>query len=153
MVEETQNTVNEKEQKKKDRKRLMKQVLSSWELYIFLLPAFIYFIVFEYAPMYGLQIAFKDYRAVDGIFGSEWVGFKHFASFFNTYNFWTLIKNTLLINLYELIFSFPAPIILALSINQFMIKKYKNFFQTVIYVSHFIFKVFIAGMFFFFLFL
>src|SRR5690625_598017 len=151
MVEETQNSVSEKEQKKKDRKKLMKQILSSWELYVFLLPAFIYFILFEYAPMYGLQIAFKDYRAVDGIFGSQWVGFKHFASFFDSYNFWMLIKNTLLINLYELIFSFPAPIILALSINQLMNKKYKKFLQTVTYAPHFISTVVMAGMLYLFL--
>src|SRR5690625_5699240 len=101
--------------------------------------------------MYGLQIAFKDYRAVDGIFGSEWVGFKHFASFFNSYNFWMLIKNTLLINLYELIFSFPAPIILALSINQLMNKKYKKFLQTVTYAPHFISKIVMTRVHYFFL--
>jgi|SRR5690625_1250625 len=147
----TQNTLTKKEQKKRNRKRTFKNVLSSWELYVFLLPAIAYFILFEYAPMYGLQIAFKNYRAVDGIMGSEWIGFKHFMDFFSSYNFTMLIKNTLLINLYELVFAFPAPIILALSVHQLLNAKYKKFLQTVTYAPHFISTVVMAGMLYLFL--
>lgn len=151
MVEQTQSAIDEKALKKRKRKTLLRHIKSNWELYIFLVPALAYFILFEYAPMYGLQIAFKNYRAVDGIVGSEWVGMKHFVSFFNTYNFWDLIKNTFLIAFYELIFAFPAPIILALSINQLMSEKYKKFLQTVTYAPHFISTVVMAGMLYLFL--
>lgn len=151
MGEQTQGAIDQKELKRRNRKTLMKHIKSNWELYIFLVPAIAYFVLFEYAPMYGLQIAFKDYRAVDGILGSEWVGFKHFVAFFDAYNFWTLIKNTFLIAFYELIFAFPAPIILALCINQLTAQKYKKFLQTVTYAPHFISTVVMAGMLYLFL--
>src|SRR5699024_3937854 len=147
MVEETQNTVNEKEQKKKDRKKLMKQILSSWELYVFLLPAFIYFILFEYAPMYGLQIAFKDYRAVDVIFRSQSLLFLLHTSFFVSCNFSTFIRYLLIFNLCGLIFPCPIPIILALSIKQLMNKKYTKLLQTVTNTPPFISTVVMAVMF------
>src|SRR5690625_4574220 len=110
-------------EKNRNKKNIINQLKKSWQLYIFVALVVVYFIIFEYALMYGLQIAFKDFKAIEGILGSEWVGFKHFVDFFNAYNFWTLIKNTFLINLYELIFAFPAPIILALSINQLLRKR------------------------------
>ena len=140
-----------KVEKNRNKKNIINQLKKSWQLYIFVAPAVVYFIIFEYAPMYGLQIAFKDFKAIEGILGSEWVGFKHFVDFFNAYNFWTLIKNTFLINLYELIFAFPAPIILALSINQLLRKRYKKFLQTITYAPHFISTVVMAGMLYLFL--
>jgi len=138
-------------EKNKNRKNIINQLKKSWQLYIFVAPAVVYFIIFEYAPMYGLQIAFKDFKATEGILGSQWVGFKHFVDFFNAYNFWTLIKNTFLINLYELIFAFPAPIILALSLNQLARERYKKFLQTITYAPHFISTVVMAGMLYLFL--
>lgn len=151
MVEKVTESAKIKKEQHKNKKSVMNRLKNSWQLYLFATPAIIYFIIFEYAPMYGLQIAFKDFRAVDGIFGSSWVGFKHFIDFFSAYNFWTLIKNTFLINLYELIFAFPAPILLALSLNQLMRERYKKFLQTITYAPHFISTVVMAGMLYLFL--
>src|SRR5699024_2605361 len=96
------------------------KVQENWELYLLLLPTLIYFFIFQYIPMYGLQIAFKDFIATKGITGSPWVGFEHFFRFFESYQFWTLLSNTFAINLYELIFDFPVAIIFALMLNQVM---------------------------------
>ena len=94
--------------------------------------------------MYGLQIAFKNYRAVDGIWGSDWVGFLNFERFFNSFYFWTIIKNTLLINLYQLLL-FPISIIVALSINELKNGPFKRFTQTLTYAPHFISVVVMVG--------
>ena len=101
--------------------------------------------------MYGLQIAFKDFIAMEGIWGSPWVGFEHFIRFFESYQFWNLLKNSLLINLYQLIFAFPIPIILALMINQVTHRRFKKLVQTVTYAPHFISVVVLVGMIFIFL--
>lgn len=124
----------------------LKKILSNYQLYLFLLPALIYFIVFHYVPMYGVLIAFKDFVATKGIMGSPWVGFKHFERFFESYQFWTLIKNTLGLSVIQLIVGFPLPIILALMLNQIRSEKYKRFVQTVVYAPHFISVVVLAGM-------
>lgn len=134
----------------KKKKRLSK-IRKNWDLYLLVLPVLIYFIVFKYIPMYGAQIAFKDFIAVEGIFGSPWVGFDHFQHFFNSFYFWRLIGNTLLIGVYELAVGFPIPIILALLINEVRNKKYKHFVQTVTYAPHFLSVVVIVGMLFLFL--
>ena len=107
---------------------------NNWQLYILILPAVIYFIVFNYLPLYGIQIAFKDYKAVSGIAGSAWVGLKHFKTFFNAYYFKRLLSNTLLLNVYSLLWSFPIPLILAIFLNQIKNPKRKRFIQTSIYV-------------------
>lgn len=117
-----------------------------WHLYIFLLPALIYFLIFHYGPMYGVQIAFKKYMPSLGITGSQWVGFTHFKKFFNSYYFKDLIKNTLCISIYELILGFPMPIILALVFNELKNGFFKKFAQTVTYAPHFISTVVIVGM-------
>ena len=123
-----------------------KKILSNYQLYLFLLPALIYFIVFHYLPMYGILIAFKDFVATKGIMGSPWVGFKHFERFFESFQFWTLIKNTLGLSVVQLIVGFPLPIFLALMLNQIRSEKYKRFVQTVVYAPHFISVVVLAGM-------
>jgi putative aldouronate transport system permease protein len=123
-----------------------KKILNNYQLYLFLLPALIYFIVFHYFPMYGVLIAFKDFVATKGILGSPWVGFKHFERFFDSYQFWKLIKNTLGLSVLQLIIGFPLPILLALMLNQIRSKKYKGFVQTVVYAPHFISVVVLAGM-------
>lgn len=134
------------------KKRDMRSVIkNNWQLYVLALPAVIYFFVFNYLPLYGIQIAFKDYKAVSGIAGSAWVGLKHFKAFFNAYYFKRLLANTLLLNLYYLLWSFPVPLILAILLNQIRGEKKKRFIQTSIYVPYFISTVVLAGMLYIFL--
>ncbi|MDR6551075.1 ABC transporter permease subunit [Paenibacillus qinlingensis] len=114
-------------------------------LYVMLLPVLLYYCVFHYAPMYGAIIAFKDFSPRLGILGSDWVGFDNFEMFFSGPYFWRTIKNTLLISLNELIFGFPAPIILALLLNEVKNALFKRSVQTLTYMPHFISLVVICG--------
>lgn len=125
--------------------------LRNWQLYVLLLPVIAYFVIFEYFPMYGVQIAFKDFIAKKGIWGSPWVGFKHFHRFFDSYFFWRLLKNTLGISLYQLVVGFPVPILLALMINEVRQSKLRKFVQTVTYAPHFLSTVVMVGLIFIFL--
>lgn len=106
--------------------------------YFLLLPGLLYFIIYKYVPMWGVLMAFQDYRVVKGILGSEWVGLKHFATFFSQDRFGTLLRNTLTISVGGLFFGFPAPIILALMLNEVRHSKFKKTVQTVIYLPHFL---------------
>ena len=124
---------------------------SNWQLWVLLAPVLIYFFIFNYLPMYGIQIAFRDYKAVFGITGSQWVGFKNFTDFFSTYFFGRLMANTFLLNIYGLLWSFPIPIILAILLNQIKYPLFKRFIQTTIYVPHFISTVVMVGMLYLFL--
>lgn len=133
------------------KRRFLQVMKNNWQLYILILPAVIYFIVFNYLPLYGIQIAFKDYKAVSGIAGSAWVGLKHFKAFFEAYYFKRLLSNTFLLNIYYLLWSFPVPIILAILLNQIRKEKTKRFIQTTIYVPYFISTVVLAGMLYIFL--
>ena len=121
-------------------------VLKCWQLYAFLLPALVILILFSYVPMYGVQLAFRDYNPIMGITGSPWVGFDHFTRFFNSYQFKQLIGNTLILSLYSLIVGFPIPFILALALNQVKNSKFKRLVQTVTYAPHFISVVVLVGM-------
>ncbi|MDR0300473.1 MAG: ABC transporter permease subunit [Streptococcaceae bacterium] len=123
----------------------------SWQLYILILPAFLFFLVFCYQPMYGVIIAWKNYNPALGIWGSPWVGWTYFQQFFNSYFFWDLIKNTLGISIYSLIVGFPLPIILALALNELKDGFGKKFAQTITYAPNFISVVVIVGMLFAFL--
>ncbi|WP_147210719.1 MULTISPECIES: sugar ABC transporter permease [Bacillaceae] len=125
--------------------RFKKNVLLNWRLYVFLLPAILYFTIFHYIPMYGVQIAFKDFYATEGITGSPWVGFDHFSRFFDSYYFWRLIKNTIILSLYQLIL-FPLPIIFALMLNELKNGPFKKWSQTLTYAPHFMSVVVIVGM-------
>lgn len=116
------------------------------QLYLFVLPAFLVTLIFSYIPMYGVIIAFKDFMPSLGIWGSPWVGFKHFQRFFDSYYFWDLIKNTLGISIYSLAVGFPLPIILALALNELKDGKFKKFTQTVTYAPNFISVVVVCGM-------
>lgn len=118
----------------------------NWVLYIFLIPAIIYIAVFSYAPMYGLQIAFRNYRIADGISGSAWVGMKWFIKFLKSPRFVSVLKNTLTVSIYYLVVSFPLPIVLALILNNIKNMKYKKFAQTITYMPHFISAVVLVGM-------
>jgi len=127
------------------------QFKNNWQLYVMLLPAIAYYVLFNYAPLYGIQIAFKNYRAVDGIWGSKWVGFTHFLKFFDAYYFERLISNTFLLNLFGMLWMFPIPIILAIMLNRIRNAKLKKFVQTTIYLPHFISTVVLVGMIYIFL--
>ncbi|MEZ4866076.1 MAG: ABC transporter permease subunit [Caldilineaceae bacterium] len=107
-------------------------------LYLMLVPPFAFFIVFRYYPMLGNVIAFKKYQLMNGIWGSPWVGFKHFHDLFSDPSFTRVLRNTVLIALYKLIFTFPAPIVLALFINEIHHLFYKRMLQTIVYVPHFL---------------
>lgn len=113
--------------------------------YLFLLPAIACIFIFSYIPMYGVVLAFKDYRFVDGILGSPWIGFKHFETIFNSTLFYRVIRNTLLISFYRLLFGFPAPIILALLLNEINNRIFKRITQTISYLPYFISWVILAG--------
>ena len=126
-------------------KSLWKRITVNYEMYLFLLPAIAYYVIFKYGPLYGLQIAFKDFNGALGFWGSEWVGLKYFNSFFSSYYFWPLLRNTLILSLYSLIAGFPIPIILALMLNEVKSYKYKKFVQTVTYAPHFISTVVLVG--------
>ncbi|MDR2808786.1 MAG: ABC transporter permease subunit [Spirochaetaceae bacterium] len=144
MVSKKQNTA-------KIRNSLSRARRNDWQLWILLFPALLYFLIFCYLPMYGIQIAFRDYKAVLGITGSKWVGLKNFADFFKAYYFTRLLSNTLLLNIFGLLWSFPIPIILAISLNQLERPRFKKFVQTAIYTPHFISTVVMAGMLYLFL--
>lgn len=114
-------------------------------LYAMMIPVIGYFAVFHYAPMYGALIAFKDYSPAKGVMGSDWIGLANFKDFFTSYYFWRILKNTLLISFYTLIFGFPAPIMLALLLNEVRSRVFKSFAQTVSYMPYFISLVVICG--------
>ncbi|GIP33661.1 sugar ABC transporter permease [Paenibacillus sp. J2TS4] len=134
----------------KDKTRFLYRVVRDFKMnkyvYLMLLPVVVYYAVFHYGPMYGVQIAFKDYSPTLGFWGSPWVGFKYFQDFFNSFYFWRLIRNTILLSVYELVFAFPAPIILALLLNEVRNRLFKRAVQTITYIPHFISIVVIAGM-------
>jgi putative aldouronate transport system permease protein len=115
-------------------------------LYWMIAPVVLYYIVFMYVPMLGQVIAFQDYRPARGITGSKWVGFDNFVQFFNSPFAWRVIKNTIVISFYEILFGFPAPIILALMLHELTSKKYKKLIQTITYMPHFISLVVVCGM-------
>jgi putative aldouronate transport system permease protein len=117
-----------------------------WQLYLILLPAVFYFIVFKYVPLTNAVIAFKDYNVVLGIWGSPWVGLKHFAAFFNNPVFWTLLQNTLGLSLYALVVGFPLPIILAIFLNEIKDGLFKRAVQMVTYAPYFISTVIMVSM-------
>lgn len=114
-------------------------------LYALLLPGILYFLIFKYLPMWGVTIAFKNYSPFLGFWQSEWVGFDHFLNFFQNPDFFRLLRNTLILALYDIIFFFPAPIILALMLNEIRINWYKRSLQTLVYVPHFMSWVIIAS--------
>ena len=117
----------------------------NWGLYLLLLPALVLLFCFNYLPMYGVQIAFKDFTPSNGIEGSPWVGFANFQTFFNSFQSKNLIWNTITLSLYSLIAGFPFPIFLALMMNQIRVKRFKQTLQVVTYLPHFISTVVMVG--------
>ena len=138
---EKSNQLSFKQRLSKAKKRIMRH----WQLYIILLIPVVLVAIFSYGPMYGLQIAFKDYIPSYGIEGSKWVGFKHFINFINSHQFSRLIGNTITISLYSLIAGFPIPIILALALNECTSTKFKKAVQMITYAPHFISTVVMVG--------
>ena len=128
------------------KKTVLSKLAHSWRLYVLLLPALVYIIVFHYFPMYGLQIAFRDYRAKLGFWSSTWVGLKHFEYFINSPQFSTLLINTVLLSVETMIFTFPLPIVLALLLNECNNIHFKKVVQNITYAPHFISTVVLCGM-------
>ncbi|SFA74292.1 putative aldouronate transport system permease protein [Cohnella sp. OV330] len=114
-------------------------------IYLMAAPVILYYLIFHYTPIYGAIIAFKNFQPAQGIWGSKWVGFDQFDRFFHGYYFWRLLKNTLLISLYSILFGFPAPILLALLLNELRMRWFKRVVQTVTYLPHFISVIVISG--------
>jgi len=127
-------------------RQLWRRILVRYDLYLMLLLPLTWYIVFQYLPMYGLQIAFKDFNPARGILGSDWVGIEHFERFFSSYYFNRLIWNTLSISVFSLVIAFPIPILLALLINEIQNNTFKKWVQNVTYMPHFISVVVIVGM-------
>lgn len=128
------------------KKTVLQRMGAYWQLYAMLLIPLLLTIIYKYIPMYGIQIAFRDYKSVRGMWGSDWVGLKWFVRFFTSPNCLRMIKNTLLLSLYSLLWSFPIPIILALLINQLKYRRFKRGVQTILYAPHFISIMVVCGM-------
>ena len=128
------------------RTSLIENLKKHWQLFLFLILPLLYIIIFAYGPMMGLQIAFKDFDAAKGVWGSPWVGLKHFKNFISSYQFARVLKNTLVTSVYSLVARFPVPILLALSINIMRNKRFKKATQMIVYVPHFISVVVLVGM-------
>jgi putative aldouronate transport system permease protein len=125
--------------------RIVDHLKRDWQLYLLLAPTIIWLLLFLYKPMYGLQIAFKDYSVFRGIADSPWIGWHHFETLFGSEQFLRALRNTIYISLLSLLFGFPAPIILALMFNEIYHKWFKKTAQTIVYLPHFISSVIIAG--------
>ena len=128
------------------RRNTWEHIRRNWGLYLLMLPAIVIFICFTYLPMYGVIIAFKDFRPAQGIWGSKWAGLKYFERYFNSYMFTNTIVNTLVISLYTLAVTFPLPILLALMCNQMYARRFKKVFHVSTYLPHFISTVVMCGM-------
>ena len=133
-------------EKSSGRSFLRQRIFRNWELYLMFLPVLVFFLVFHYAPMYGVQIAFKKFSAVRGIVGSPWRGLYYFQQFFDSYLFGELIGNTLGLSLYSLAVGFPTPILLALMMNELRSERVKRVVQTITYAPHFISMVVMCSM-------
>lgn len=135
---ETTLSAEKKEKSFKRKFSWSKELARNRFLYMLLVPVALYLIVFKYAPMFGEIIAFKNYRLADGIMGSPWVGFQQFEKLFASKEFYVVLKNTLLLNLYHLAFAFPVPILLAVLLNEVRVEWYKRTLQNLLYIPHFI---------------
>lgn len=130
---------------KAEASRVWRSIKRSRFFYLMFAIPLLYFIIFHYIPMFGILIAFKDYTVFKGIWGSEWVGLKYFQDFLSDPYFYKLIRNTLVIGLYQILFAFPAPIVLALLLNELRSRVFKRFVQTVSYLPHFLSTVVVCG--------
>ncbi|WP_271751456.1 ABC transporter permease [Cohnella sp. JJ-181] len=120
--------------------------LRQWDIQLMVLPGLAFLLIFSYIPMYGVLMAFQDYSLFKGFFGSPWVGLKHFEMFFGAPEFWTVIRNTVVISLLKLLIGFPAPILLALMLNEIRGRVFKRTIQTISYLPHFLSWVIVSGL-------
>ncbi|WP_062496857.1 ABC transporter permease [Paenibacillus sp. 32O-W] len=134
-------------EKKRIRSQLIKDIFRDRWMYVLLFPGVLYFVIFKYLPMAGLVMAFQDYKPHLGFLESPWVGLKHFERFFSEPQFWMLFRNTLLLAVYNLVFFFPLPIVLALMLNEVRQELFKRFVQTIVYLPHFVSWVVAVGIF------
>ncbi|MBO4886637.1 MAG: sugar ABC transporter permease [Clostridia bacterium] len=132
--------------KKSWRTAWYKSFTKYWQLYLLLIPVIAYYVIFKYKPMLGVQIAFRDYKLRRGMWGSEWIGFKHFQRFFSSYWSGVVIRNTLIIGFLSLIFCFPFSICLALIFNELRSQRFKKTMQTITYAPHFVSTIVVVGM-------
>ena len=130
----------------KQGKSLGQRILENWQLYVMLVIPVVITIIYKYIPMYGIQIAFRDYKPALGFFGSKWVGLQWFERFFTAPTFNRMLGNTIKLSVLSLVCSFPVPIILSLALNQLRFKRYKRVVQTVLYAPHFISIMVVCGM-------
>ncbi len=130
----------------KSRSRFWTDVLRDYQLYIMILPVVIYYIMFHYVPLYGLQIAWKDYRPFLGVLKSEWVGWTHFINFFQSPYAWRVIRNSLVINIYDLAINFVLQIVFAIILNELTSRKFRTVAQTIMYMPYFVSSVVVAGL-------
>ncbi len=128
------------------REKAVRKCVNNWQLYLMLLPAVVYLIIFVYKPMYGIQIAFRNFKFIDGITDSEWVGLDNFVRLFKSYWFPVTVENTLVLSFLSILIGFPFPILFALLVNEVRNEKFKSLVQTVSYAPHFISTVVICGM-------
>lgn len=135
-----------KKSNSQNKAKLWVQIKNSKFLYLLLVPGILYFTIFKYLPMGWLIISFQDYKLLKGIRGSQWVGLQHFINFFSSPDCWMIIKNTIVINVYNLIFAFPASVIFALFLNEVRRMKFKKVVQTISYLPHFISTVIMVGL-------
>lgn len=126
-------------------RRLKSDMRNNWSLYLMFLPVLAWYLIFKYAPLKNLVISFQNYNIYKGISGSKWVGLENYIKFFSLENCWSLIRNTLLLSIFSLIFAFPAPILLALLLNELRFKHVKSVIQTISYMPHFISLVVVCG--------
>ncbi len=146
MSEANVSRVSRGSAEKLGRKSLKHRIMDNWQMYLLLLIPVVLTFVYKYIPMYGVQIAFRDYSPSKGFSGSTWVGLKWFERFFNAPTCSRMIKNTILLSAYSLLWSFPIPIILSLIINQLRFRRYKRVVQTILYAPHFISTMIVCGM-------
>lgn len=131
---------------RRKKRNFLSEIRRCRALYILMLPSIVIFLLFTYYPMYGVLIGFKDFVPSEGILGSTWAGLKYFRQYFNSYQFWPTIRNTIVISLYTILVTFPLPVFLALMCNQMKAQRFKKFFQVSTYLPHFISTVVMCGM-------
>lgn len=132
--------------RKQNKETLAAYLFKNKYLYMLLIPGVLYYIVFQYLPIYGITIALKDYNIWDGYWESEWIGFEHFRKLFTSEQFYRILRNSILLGTYKIVFSFPIPIILAILFNEMRVELFKRFVQTTVYLPHFFSWVIVGGL-------
>lgn len=145
MQRETMATAAAKAAFSHKEKPLWKRFIMQWQVHVMVFPALIFILIFNYFPMYGVLMAFQDYNLFGGFFGSKWAGLKHFEAFFNSPDFFRVMRNTIVISMLKLLIGFPAPILLALMLNEVRNMVFKRVIQTISYLPHFLSWVIVSG--------